>query len=88
MDDEKIYKIVNLGKQNDYVYDIEKETHDFNCGFPLRVSNTDSFVLSVKRKDIIRDLKNLRDLFGFSKINENRELFAIKNKKLIGKKTS
>ena len=40
--DEKVHKIVNLGKINDFVYDIETETHDFNCGFPLIVHNTDS----------------------------------------------
>ena len=34
-------------KQNDYVYDIETETHDFICDFPLIVHNTDSFILSV-----------------------------------------
>ena len=43
--DKKVHKIINIGKQDDYVYDIETETHDFNCGFPLIVHNTDSFVL-------------------------------------------
>ena len=43
MSDKKVHKIINIGKQNDYVYDIETETHDFNCGFPLIVHNTDSY---------------------------------------------
>ena len=69
--DEKVHKITNLGKINDYVYDIETESHDFNCGFPLIVHNTDSFVLSVNTKDIIKDLKNLEDIFDFSNLDEN-----------------
>ena len=45
MSDKKVQKVINIGKQNDYVYDIETETHDFICGFPLLVLNTDSFIL-------------------------------------------
>ena len=47
--------------------------------------DTDIFVLSVKTKDIIKDLKNLEDLIDFSNLNENHELFSSKNKKMIGK---
>ena len=47
--------------------------------------DTDSFVLSVNTKDIIKDLKNLEDLFDFSNLKENHELFSSKNKKVIGK---
>ena len=45
MSDKKVPKVINIGKQNDYVYDIETKTHDLNCGFPLLVQNTDSFIL-------------------------------------------
>ena len=83
--DEKVHKIKNLGKVNDYVYDIETETHDFICGFPLIVHNTDSFVLSVNTKDMIKDIKNLEDIFDFSNLDKNHELFSNKNKKVIGK---
>ena len=47
--------------------------------------DTDSFVLSVNAKDIIRDLKNLEDIFDFNNLDENHELFSNKNKKAIGK---
>ena len=83
--DEKVCKIKNLGKLNDYVYDIETETHDFNCGFPLIVHNTDSFVFSVNTNDIIKDLRNLEDIFDFSNLDENHKLFSNKNKKVVGK---
>ena len=82
--DEKVHKIKNLGKINDYVYDIETETQEFNCGFPLIVYNFDSFRLSVNTKDIIRDMKNLKDIFDFSNLDKNHELFSNKNKKVIG----
>ena len=46
---------------------------------------TGSFVLSANRKDIIKDLRNLEDLFDFSNSNENDEIFINKNKKVVGK---
>ena len=46
---------------------------------------TDSFVLSVNTKDIIKDLKNFEDLFDFSNMNENHELLGNKNKRIICK---
>ena len=43
--------------------------------------DTDSFILSVNTEYIIKDLKNFKDIFDFSKLNENHELFSNKNKK-------
>ena len=51
----------------------------------LHYMDTDSFILSVNRKDIIKDLKNWEDIFDFSNLDENHELFSNKNKKMIGK---
>ena len=36
-------------------------------------------------KDIINDLKSLQDIFDFSNLDENHELFGKKNKKIISK---
>ena len=47
--------------------------------------DTDSFVLGINTKDIIKDLKNSEDKFDFSNLDKNHELFSNKNKKLIGK---
>ena len=44
--------------------------------------DTDSFVLSVNTKDFTNDLKNLEDIFDFSNLNENHELFRDKRKKI------
>ena len=51
----------------------------------LLYMDTDSFVLSVKTKDNIKNLKNLEDIFDFSNLDKNHELFKKKNKKVIGK---
>ena len=51
----------------------------------LLYMDTDSFVLSVNTDDIIRDLKNLGDIFDFSNLDKNHEFFSNKNKKVIGK---
>ena len=47
--------------------------------------DTDAFVLSVNTNDIIKDLKNLDDIFDFSNLDGNHELFSNKNKKVIVK---
>ena len=51
----------------------------------LHYIDTDGMFLSMKTKDIIRDLKNLEDIFDFSNLDKNHELYSEKNKKVIGK---
>ena len=51
----------------------------------LHYIDTDGMILSMKTENIIKDLKNLEDIFDFSKLDENHELFSEKNKKVIGK---
>ena len=46
--------------------------------------DTDSFVLSVNTKNIIKDLRNLEDIFDFSNLDKTHELFSNKNKKVTG----
>ena len=78
--DEKVHKKKNLEKMDDYVNDIETETHGLNCGFPLIVHNTDSFVLSMRTESFIKDSKNSEDMTDFSSLDEKHELFSNKNK--------
>ena len=47
----------------------------------LHYIDTDGMILSKKTKDIIKDLKNLEDIFDFSNLDENHELFSERNKK-------
>ena len=51
----------------------------------LHYIDTDAFVIGVDTKDIILDLKNLGDIFNFSNLDVNHELFGNKNKNVIGK---
>ena len=51
----------------------------------LLYTDTHNFLLNVNTKDINKDLKNLEDLFDFSNLNKNHEIFSNKNKKVIGK---
>ena len=46
--------------------------------------DTDSFILNSSTSDIIKDLKNLEDIFDFSNLDENHELFSNKSKKVFG----
>ena len=50
----------------------------------LHYMDTDSCILGVNTKDIIRDLKKLEDIFDFSILDKNHELFSNKNKKRVG----
>ena len=51
----------------------------------LHYIDTDGMFLSMKTKDIIKDLKNLEDIFDFSNLDKNHELYSERNKKIIGK---
>ena len=43
--------------------------------------DTASFVIKVNTKDIIKDLKNSEDIFHFSNLDKNHELFSNKKRK-------
>ena len=47
----------------------------------LHYIDTDSFVLSVNTKAIIKDLRNLEDVLDFSNLDNDHELFSNKNQK-------
>ena len=43
--------------------------------------DTDGMILSMKTENIIHDSKNLEDIFDFSNLDENHELFSEKKTK-------
>ena len=51
----------------------------------LYFMDTDSFVLRMNTKDIVKVSNNLEDRSDFSNLDENHEIFSIRNKKTIGK---
>ena len=51
----------------------------------LHFIDTDGMILSMKTEKSFNDLKILEDIFDFSNVDENHELFSNKTKKVIGK---
>ena len=43
------------------------------------------FVLSIRAQNTINDSQNLKDIFDFSNLNKDHELFSNKNKKVVCK---
>ena len=80
------FSVLELSKLLMYeTYYDELEPYFGQENIQLHYMDTDSFVLSVNTKDIIKDLKILEDIFDFCNLDENHELFSNKNKKVIGK---
>ena len=80
------FSVLELCKLLMYETSYDKVQPDFGQeNIQLHYMETESFVLSVNTKDIIKELKNLEDIFDFSNLDENHELFSIKNNKVIGK---
>ena len=51
----------------------------------LHYMDCDRFILSIKSENIIKVLKNLEDIFDFSNIDKNHEIYSEKNEKKLGK---
>ena len=80
------FSVLDLSKLLRYeTYDDKLQPYFGQELIQLHYMDTDSFVLSVTTKDIIKDLRNLEDIFDFSNLDKNLELFSHKNKKAIGK---
>ena len=80
------FAILELSKLNMYetYYDILQPYFDRE-NLQIHYFDTDGMFLSMRTKDIIKDLKNLEDIFDFSYLDKNHELYSEKNKKVIGK---
>ena len=80
------FTVLELSKLHMYetYYDI-LQPYFVQENIQLHYIDTDAFVLSLKTQDIIKDLKNLEDIFDFSNLDKNHELFSNKNQKVLGK---
>ena len=47
--------------------------------------DTDGKILSMKAENIMKDIKNLEDIFDFSDLDMNQEVYSNKNEKVVGK---
>ena len=80
------FSVLELSKLHMYeTYYDKLQSYFGQENLQLIYMDTDSFVLSVNTKDIIKDLKNLENIFDFSNLDKNYELFSNKNKKVLGK---
>ena len=76
------FTVLELSKLLMYeIYDDKLQPYFGQENIQLHYMDTDSFVLSVNTKDIIKDLKNLEDIFDFINLDKNHELSVIKTKK-------
>ena len=51
----------------------------------IQYVHTKAFVWRMETDNSFKDLKKLEDIFDFSNLDQNHELFSNKNKKVIGK---
>ena len=80
------FAVLELSKLHMYeTYYDKLQTYFGQENVQLHYMDCDSFVLSIETENIINDLKNLEDLFDFSNLDKNHELFSNKNKKIVGK---
>ena len=80
------FSVLELSKLLMYeTYYDKLQTYFGQENIKLHYIDCDSFVLSIETENIINDLKNLEDLFDFSTLDKNHELFSNKNKKVVGK---
>ena len=49
----------------------------------LHYIDTDVMILCMRTKTIVKDLKNLEDIFDFGDLDENHELFSKKKQKSV-----
>ena len=56
-----------------------------NSKIKLHYMDTDSFILSIKTGDLIKDLEYFKNDFDFSELDPCHELYDTTNKKVIGK---
>ena len=80
------FSILELSKLHMYeTYYDTLQSYFGQKNLQLHYIDTDGMILSMNTKDIIIDLKNLKDIFDSSNLDENHELFSNIKKKIIGK---
>ena len=79
------FSVLELSKLLMYEFYYHKIQPYYNNNVKLHYMDTDSFILSIKTEDLIKDLEYFKNDFDFSELDENHELYDIINKKIIGK---
>ena len=79
------FSVLELSKLLMYEFYYHKLQPYYNCSVKLHYMDTDSFILSVKTGDLIKDLEYFKNDLDFSELDENHELYDTVNKKVLGK---
>ena len=79
------FSVLELSKLVMYEFYYHKVQPYYNNNVKPHYMDTDSFILSIKTGDLIKDLKYFKIDFDFSELHENHELYDTINKKVIGK---
>ena len=69
------FSVLELSKLLMYEFYYHKLQPYYNNKVKLHYLDTDSFILSIKTGDLIKDLENFKNDFDFSWLNENHELY-------------
>ena len=80
------FSILNLSKLHMYeTYYDTLQPYFGQESLKIHYVDTDGMFLSMKTENIIKDLKKLENIFDFSNLDKNHELYSEKNKKVVGK---
>ena len=80
------FAVLELSKVHMYeIYYVKLQPYFRQEFVQLPYIDTDAFVLSVNRNDLIKNLKNSEGIFEFSDLDKSHEIFINKNKKFVGK---
>ena len=79
------FSVFELSKLLVYEFYYHKLQPYYNNKIKLHYMDTESFILSIKTGDLIKDLEYFKDDFDFSELDENHELYDTIIKKVISK---
>ena len=79
------FSVLELCKLLMYEFYNHKLQPYYNTDVKLHYMDTESFILSIKTRDLINDLEYFKDDFDFSELDPIHELYNSINKKVIGK---
>ena len=79
------FSVLELSRLLKYEFYYHKLQPYYNCSVKLHYMDTDSFILSIKTGDLIKDLEYFENDFDSSELDENHELYDTINKKVVGK---
>ena len=78
------FSVLELSKLLMYELYYHKLQPYYNNNVKVHYMDTDSFILSIKTGDLIKDLEYFKNDFDFSELDEKHELYDTNNKKVIG----